>query len=258
MRRAHQAGLTVVAITDHDTLAGVAEATRAGADLGVRVVAGCEFSAQCEWGEVHLLGYFLPPEVAELEDFLLRWRTARRHRARRMVAALERQGIPVALEDVLDEAAGGSVGRPHLARVLVRTGVVAREQEAFDRWLAAGRPAYVAKELPTVAEVAAVVRAAGGLLVAAHLRERGTDASVRTFQADGVQGVEVRHPSHAPAIERRLSKLATRYDLARTGGSDWHGDGRARETGAPLGSHSIPNDWLTDLEDRHARSAPTR
>jgi len=257
VRRAHEAGLSVVAITDHDTLAGVAEATEAGAELGVRVVAGCEFSAQCAWGEVHLLGYFLPPEVLELEDFLLRWRTARRRRAKLMVDALERQGVPVVLDDVLAEAAGGSVGRPHVARVLVKTGMVAGEQEAFDRWLALGRPAYVPKELPTVAAVAAVVRGAGGLLVAAHLRDRGTDASVRAFHADGVEGIEVRHPSHPPAIERRLSKLATRYQLAKTGGSDWHGDARARETGAPLGSLTIPNDWLSDLEDRHARSAGT-
>ncbi len=258
VRRAHHAGIAVLALTDHDTVAGVPEAVRVAAELGIRVLPGCEFSAQADWGEVHLLGYFLPVDDPALEGFLTRQREARTRRAGLIVAALGRCGVAVSVDDVLREAAGGAVGRPHVARTLVRIGAVGREQEAFDRWLGFGRPAYVAKELPTIAGVADVVHRAGGLLAAAHLGMRGTDAAVSAFRAEGVDGIEVRHPSHTPATERRLSALAGRYDLARTGGTDWHGDARARETGTPLGSLTIPEDWLADLEERHEQSTRAR
>src|SRR5260221_177545 len=118
-RRARQAGLTAIALTDHDTTDGVAAAAAEGEPLGVRVVPGCEFSVKAPWGELHLLGYFLPVGEAHLEAFLRETRAARRRRGEQIVAKLQQLGVPIALDDVDAQAKGGAVGRPHVARALV-------------------------------------------------------------------------------------------------------------------------------------------
>ena len=120
-RRAQAAGLAAIALTDHDTTSGVPEATRAGEALGVRVVSGCEFSVKAPWGELHLLGYFLPPGHARLEEFLAGTRAARQRRAEQIVAHLRRLGVAIEVGDIVRAANGGALGRPHVARVLVRS-----------------------------------------------------------------------------------------------------------------------------------------
>src|SRR2546426_5222358 len=142
MRRAKAAGLAAIALTDHDTTDGVAEAADAGAALAIRVVPGCEFSVKAPWGELHVLGYFLPAGEPRLEDFLVGTRAARHRRAEQMVARLQRLGVEIALADVLREARDGSVGRPHVARALVARGVAADINDAFARYLGRrrGRP----------------------------------------------------------------------------------------------------------------------
>lgn len=254
MRRAAIVGLEAIALTDHDTLAGVAEAQAEGRAFGVRVVPGCEFSARADWGEVHLLGYFLPLGDPGLAAALAGWQAARRSRAERMVRLLVRHGVPVTLDDVEAEGGGGAaIGRPHVARALARRGAVRDPQEAFDRWLGRGRPAFVPKELPLVPDVTGLVHRVGGIAVVAHLGDRGTAGRLRAFREQGVDGVEVRHPSHDAVTERRLTTLAEQLSLVTTGGSDWHGDVGGRSSVA-LGSLAVPAEWLTRLEERRDRT----
>lgn len=253
--RAHAAGLAAIALTDHDTTAGVPEAARAGEPLGVRVVSGCEFSVRAPWGELHLLGYFLPPDDPGLDAFLTTTRAARRRRGEEMVARLQRHGVALPLDAVVRQAGGGALGRPHVARALVEAGFSEDIQEAFERWIGRGRPAYVEKPLPTLHEVANLVHAVGGLTVAAHLGEHGTEGQLVQFKHQGLDGIEVRHPSHPPATEERLTRLAARLELAVTGGSDWHGEAELGNSHAPLGGMAVPLEWLETLERRRGAAS---
>ena len=250
--RAHRAGLVAFALTDHDTLAGVPAAAATGERVGLRVIAGCEFSVRVSWGELHLLGYFLPPSHDGLAAFLADTRAARRRRGDEMVQRLQRLGVDVGVEHVAAAAGDGAVGRPHVARALVERGVVADIGEAFHRFLGRGRPAFVEKPLPPLARVTALVRSVGGVTVAAHLGNRANEGEVRQLKEQGVDGLEVRHPSHSEAIERRVADLAQKYDLATSGGSDWHGDTDLGGSHAELGGLDVPVEWLEQLERRRA------
>jgi len=252
VQRARAAGLAAIALTDHDTTDGVPEAEREGATLGVRVVSGCEFSVKAPWGELHLLGYFLPPGHPQLEEFLAGTRAARRRRAEQMVGRLQRLGVNIAIDDVVSAADGGALGRPHVARVLVERGASADINDAFVRYLGRGRPGYVEKPLPQLGQVAALVHGVGGIVAAAHLGEHGSEGQIRQFQEQGLDGLEVRHPSHSPATERRLARIAGQLGLAVTGGSDWHGDTELGDAHSPLGGQDIPGEWLEALERRRA------
>jgi predicted metal-dependent phosphoesterase TrpH len=249
-RRGREAGLAAIALTDHDTLDGVAVATAAGAALGLRVICGCEFSVKASWGEMHVLGYFLRAGHARLEAFLRETREARRRRGVQMVERLQRLGIAIDVADVTAQAGGGAVGRPHVARALVARGAAAHLQDAFSRFLGRGKAGYVEKPLPEFEIVAELVHEVGGVTVAAHVGDRGSEAQLRQFKARGLDGVEVRHPRHSAAIEARLTRLAAQLDLAVSGGSDWHGDGDAGDTHAPLGGLRVPAEWLAALERR--------
>ena len=257
-RRAHAAGLAAIALTDHDTTAGVAEAVRAGDEVGVRVICGCEFSTRAPWGELHLLGYFLQPEHERLQAFLVEKRAARRRRGEQMVDKLQRLGIDIAIADVETQAGEGAVGRPHVARALVERGVSADINEAFERYLGRGRAAYVEKPLPTLSRVTELVHDMGGLAVAAHLGDHGTEGQIRQFVEQGLDGIEVRHPSHAPATEARLSRIADHFGLVVSGGSDWHGDSNFGSSHAPLGGMDVPLEWLERLEARRAAKEEQR
>jgi predicted metal-dependent phosphoesterase TrpH len=256
--RGAAAGLAALALTDHDTIAGVPAAIEAGRRLGVRVVGGCEFSVAAPWGEMHVLGYFLPSDSKQLEDFLVRCRTDRERRGRAMVERLHRIGLALSDDDVLAEADGGAIGRPHVARALVRRGHVGSVGEAFDRYLARGRPGFVDKALPTFVAVADLVHGVGGVVSAAHLKDRGTRAVLQQLQSEGLDAVETRHPSHDPDVRARLTDLALSLKLLRSGGSDWHGDPEGDETHGALGSQEVPLEWLEQLEAARPPAAARR
>lgn len=219
----------------------------------MRVVSGCEFSVKAPWGELHLLGYFLPPDDERLQVFLTRTRTARLRRGEQMVGRLQQLGLDIDIAHVAAQAGEGALGRPHVARALVERGITPDIGEAFAQYLGRGRPAFVAKPLPTLVEVTALVHAVGGLAIAAHLGERGSEGQIRQFQAQGLDGLEVRHPSHSAATVNRLTKLAERLGLAVSGGSDWHGDTLLGETHAGLGEMDVPLEWLETLEHRRTK-----
>src|SRR5256885_11901607 len=147
--RSQAAGLAAIALTDHDTTSGVPEATRAGEALGVRVVSGCEFSVKAPWGELHLLGYFLPPGHARLEEFLAGTRAARQRRAEQIVAHLHRLGVAIEVGDIVRAANGGALGRPHAARGLGQRGGGRGTNEAVARHLGRGQPGLLAEPPPT-------------------------------------------------------------------------------------------------------------
>lgn len=204
------------------------------------------------WGELHLLAYFLPTDDSTLNAYLAQARSARERRGAEMVEKLQRLGVEIDLEDLAVQVGNGAVGRPHVARALVDAGAVDDFEQAFDRYLGRGRPAFVAKPLPALREVTDLVHGVGGLAIAAHLGDRGHESQLRAFKADGLDGLEVRHPSHPKHVEARLVKLAHELDLAVSGGSDWHGeaDPGLAQTHAPLGGMAVPIEWLEELERR--------
>lgn len=246
VEEAARSGLAVIALTDHDTLAGIEEARAAGARLGVRVVAGVELSAVEDEREVHLLGLHVARFDA-IDRHLETFRATRRDRARVIVEKLHALGVPVSFDAVLAEAGDGAVGRPHVARALVAGGFVRDLREAFDRWLGDGRPAYAPKERLTLEQGVALVHAAGGLAVLAHPGSEATRQRLEELRAIGLDGVEVLHPSHSAEEARRIGVLVEELDLVPSGGSDWHGANSGTRT---LGSMHVPGAWLAMQEAR--------
>ncbi len=248
VRAAHEAGLAAVALTDHDTLGGVPEALATGAELSIRVVPGAELSTRFGDREWHLLALHVA-DVQGLDDRLAVYREARLARAERIVGRLVELGLPVTLQEILAESGGGSIGRPHVAAVLVRRGYVADFREAFDRWLGAGRPAFVDKELIGLSEACDMIHEAGGLAVLAHPGAYGRRATLEPMVRAGLDGLEVRHPGHAPDDERRLTNIAADFGLVRSGGSDWHGSPDGHRI---LDSMRVPHEWLEEQDERVA------
>ncbi|HEY0969790.1 MAG TPA: PHP domain-containing protein [Gemmatimonadales bacterium] len=248
VERAGAAGLAALALTDHDTLAGVAEAMAAGERVGVRVVAGAELSAHDGEDEVHLLALHVE-DPAVLDAELARFRERRHERAAEMVRLLRALGASVTLESVLERAGEGAVGRPHVARAMVDAGFVRDHREAFDRYIGAGRPAYVPKDVLPVVDAIRIAHDAGGIAVFAHPGGSGTRDRVERFARAGLDGLEVLHPSHGSEDVARLGALADHFGMVRSGGSDWHG---ATEGPRTLGVMRVPHAWLDAQDERVA------
>ncbi|MBX6350565.1 MAG: PHP domain-containing protein [Clostridia bacterium] len=237
VRRAVALGLAGLALTDHDTQAGLAEARAAARGRRLVFVPGIELSAEDEDGvEVHILGYGVPESGGPLAELLERMRAARAERMARMIERLRRSGLPVEEEDVAREAGGAPPGRPHLARVLVRMGRARDVADAFDRYLAPGRPGYEPR--PKLSPEAAVrsVRAAGGVAVWAHPGPALGKARLSRLVAAGLGGIECFHPDMTAEDTGRALQAAEAHGLAATGGSDFHAEGER----VPLGSVTVP------------------
>lgn len=233
-------GLSAIALTDHDTVDGVEEARATADHAGIRFVAGIELSAEEDGVEIHILGLHLA-DVASLHDRLLELRAERIDRARAIVARLAELGVSISYDAVLAHAAGGAVGRPHVARAMMDAGVVRDFREAFDRYLGAARPAFIPKKKLTVADAVQMIHAAGGLAVWAHPGTHAGDPLLSAVSNAGLDGLEVLHPSHGPEMVSRLTALCEARDLVPSGGSDWHATPGATRT---LGSQSVPFEWL--------------
>jgi predicted metal-dependent phosphoesterase TrpH len=246
VREAKRVGLTAIALTDHDTLDGIAAATAAGAALGVRVVPGIELSAVEGDAETHILGLHLS-DTRHLDERLIGLREMRLGRAERIVVRLNELGVRIEMAAVLEQAAGGAIGRPHVARAMIAEGWAVDFRDAFDRYLGSGRPAYVAKERLSAADAIAAIHKAGGLAVLAHPAQSGTRDRIESFVRAGIDGVEVRHPSHSPDDVARLTALVDFFGLVPSGGSDWHG---ASEGARTLGMMRVPEAWLERQDAR--------
>lgn len=222
-------GLAAIALTDHDSLAALDEARRAGLRLGVEVVAGVELSLTHAGCDVHLLAYFVDPAEPRLATRLARLREVRAKRGERIVEKLRALGVDVTFEDVARHAGAGAVGRPHVARALVEKRIVASVSEAFDRWLGDGRPAFVEKEKLDAEEALGLVHGARGVAVLAHpglLPEASRYKILRDLATLGMEGVEVEHSRHSSEERRRLRDIANELRLVTTGGSDFHGENK--------------------------------
>jgi len=244
VQAAADAGLYAIALTDHDSVEGLPEANEAGARLGVRIVPGVELSTHFEGEELHLLGLHLA-KLDAMRAALDELQGQRVRRAERIVTTLNAHGIPVTMEAVLAEAGTGAVGRPHIARAMLAGGWVREFREAFDKWIGWGRPAYMAKETFDVADAIALVHRAGGLAVWAHPGELATPSRIARLAEQGLDAVEVLHPSHQPYLVQRLVDYTAQAGLLPSGGSDWHG---TQEGPRKLGGQLVPKIWL-DWQD---------
>lgn len=250
------AGCRAVALTDHDRLDGLAPARAAASGLGVEVVPGCELS--CAWpsGTLHLLVYFVEEGEGALQDELSSLQADREDRNRRLVARLADMGLPVSEEEVAAEAGGSGAGRPHVAAVLVRAGVVGSIQEAFDRYLGRGGSAYVSKARLSPARAIRLARRSGGLAVVAHpdtlgLDPAGTLAAVGELAALGLVGLEAHYGRYSPDHRSELARMATRLGLVATGGSDYHGTYKPDlQVGTGTGDLDVPDSALAALGER--------
>lgn len=237
---AARCGLSAIALTDHDTIDGVLAAREAGDRLGIRVIAAVELSAFLDDHEVHLLALHLS-RLERLEERLTELRALRYSRGQRIVEKLNALGIPITFDEVLQQSAGGAVGRPHIARVLMARGVVHDFRDAFARYLGGSGAAFVPKDKLSLVDAIAIAHEAGALAIWAHPGDAGRRDRLEPLIAAGLDGVEIRHPGHSRDDIKRLQALCDFFDLVPSGGSDWHGgDEGARR----LGAMNVPVDWL--------------
>ena len=230
----------VLAVTAHDSLEAVPAAIAAGGRLGVRVVPGVELSVKAPSGSMHLLAYFDGTAPAQFADRLVELRRARERRAERIVSRLSRLGVPIRMEDVAARA-GGAIGRPHIAEPLLAAGHVTTRQEAFDRYLADGGDAWVPHEGLGAEDAVRLVADAGGASSLAHpgtLRMAPDQLAgfVRRLAGIGLTGIEVHRPEHTAERRHAYGRLAERFGLVPSGGSDFHHPGgvvRPGDTGNP-------------------------
>lgn len=244
VRRAADAGLSVISLTDHDSSAGVAEATKAGRELGIEVVPGAELSANVSGTDVHILAHFIDTEHDELITCFETYRNARRERAERMVKKLNKMGIRVRMEQVLAKAAGAAIGRPHVADVMLEEGFVFSTNEAFHKYIGYSKPAYEPKYAISPADTIRLIHSAGGVASLAHPRLYSRDDLIPGLVADGIDGIEVRHIRHGASDVARYSAIADEHGLLKTGGSDCHGDGRGD---AVIGTVPVPPEFVDGL-----------
>ncbi|MBU1566394.1 MAG: PHP domain-containing protein [Proteobacteria bacterium] len=252
---AHKLGLTAIAITDHDTIEGVEEAMHFGDQLGVEVVSGLELSIKLGDCAVHLLGYLFSPLDSDLLLALQRLQVARLERNRVILENLNRLGVDVKMQELKKISCHGQSGRPHIAQILVKKGVVKNIDEAFDRYLAKGGLAYAPRAVFQAEEAIRMIKDAGGLAVLAHpqqLEKSGKDvnAVITKLRTAGLDGVEVYYPTHSRQFKKKLLFVAKKLGLLITGGSDYHGTIRPGTTLAGGKNCSVPINVLEEMKQR--------
>ena len=251
--RAAGVGIRTMAVTDHDTMAGVPAAAVAADARGVAFLAGIEITAVDERRDVHVLGYFLHHEPSGLTQFLRAARQDRVRRARGMAEKLASLGAPIEIEDLIRaaEESGKAVARPNVARALIDAGYVRSLQEAFDRYLADDGPAYVARTGASPAEVVRLVAAVGGVSALAHPGLLRKDHLIPNLAAAGLDALEVFHSEHGSGDQARYLRLAEQHGLAVSGGSDFHGDDHHRAR--CFGRVGLPAERFAALRQRLQR-----
>lgn len=253
---AREHGVGTLALTDHDTTAGLDEALTEGRRIHIDVIPGVEINTDVDEFEVHVLGYYVDHTRADFQAFLTRMRAGRVDRARAMVEKLHELHVPVEWARVEAIAAGASVGRPHVARALVEARRVATVQEAFERFLGRRGPAYVPRLAVSPEEAVDAVRAAGGVPVLAHPGWASSGPVIERVPglvAHGLAGIEVYYPDHTAEMIAQYLEVARRYGLVATGGTDFHGGSLA--TRVPPGSVNVPPEVVPALRARWQEAA---
>ncbi|MHC5020963.1 MAG: PHP domain-containing protein [Planctomycetota bacterium] len=246
--KAAQDGVTTLAVTDHDTLDGLAESQAAGAEHGVRIVPGIELSVTHEGTDFHVLGLFVDPAEPALAGLLESRRQDRVARVHQTLEKLDALGVGVTFEQVLEYSGEeGVMGRPHIARAIVAAGHAGSTDEVFARWLKNGGPAHIPYPKLSSEEGIAAVLAAGGVASLAHPAIDDGDGKLESFKAAGIDAVEVWHPSHNPSQVRHFTARAAELELLCSGGSDFHGTGKKHSL--TLGTPGCPVEAFEALED---------
>ncbi len=263
VKLALKAGLGAIAITDHDAVDGNAEAFAEGAMRGLEVVPGVEISCNFTPTNVHIVGLFIDPAETALAETLAEVREYRTRRNPVILAKLAEFGMDIALEEVAAKAQGKSIGRPHIAQVMMEKGYVADFQEAFDKYLATGRPAYVVRRRISAEEGIGLIRGAGGLAFLAHpgllaLAPRILEGMIYKLARAGLDGIEVYYSDHLPTDVGTFKRVADEYDLLWGGGTDFHGPVKPGiEIGVGRGDLQIPYDLVVRMKGRLiARGTP--
>ncbi|HUK84014.1 MAG TPA: PHP domain-containing protein [Verrucomicrobiae bacterium] len=249
VREAARQGFAAIAVTDHDTLDAVPESRRAGGEFAIEVIAGVEITCRVETQEVHMLGFLFGETWKDqsLRAVLDHSKRVREQRIAQFVVKFNELGIPLTLQDVQELSNAGTVGRPHVAMALQKRGFVKSVEEAFERFLKRGKPAFVERYRMTAGEAIGHIKRAGGVAVLAHPALNRVDAQIPNLVEQGLDGLEVWHSRQSPAQSESYLKLAERLGLLATGGSDCHGTVR----GEPLlGSVKIPYDRVEALRER--------
>jgi len=265
VRYAKAKGLQAIAITDHDTVEGCKEGLSEGERIGFEVIPGIEISAEHSPGSMHILGFFLDIHHPLLTERLKYLQKARAERNPKITEKLNRLGIDITLEEVLRASGGGQVGRPHFANVLLEKKVVRNFQEAFDRFLKKGAPAYVDKFRFTSKEALHFINEAQGVAVLAHPNTLGMNGYSELEKLilhlidEGLKGIEVYYPEHSAAEIVQYKSLAAKYGLLSTGGTDYHGMEKSElDIGVGRGDMKLPYSIVQNIKTVRSRSLSGR
>ena len=251
---AKQQGLSALAVTDHDSVAALPEALAAGQRLGIRIIAGIAISCLHRDIELHILGYFIDQDHPDLKPTLARYLSSREDRNPKIIERLCRLGVDVTYEEVKTLAGSGTIGRPHIARIMLKKGYVSSVADAFDRYLADGGPAYVARVLPSAQEAIAFLHSIGGVPVLAHPTygdrlKISSDQLCAELKSFGLAGLETLYSSHTARQTDRFRGIAREHTLLMTGGSDFHGDSKPDVlVGTGYGSLKVPIELLDEIQ----------
>ncbi|MBU0672308.1 MAG: PHP domain-containing protein [Candidatus Margulisbacteria bacterium] len=248
---AKKGGLTTIAITDHDVVAGIERAKKKGAELGVAVIPGIELTTEAFDSEIHILGYFIDTQSAELLEIISKIQKSREDRIFTICEKLQALGVKLDPDKVFAIAGHRAAGRPHVARALIAEGYVKNFKEAFVRYLDFHGPAYVSHYKLSPAEAIKLVLAADGLPVFGHPAVSACDQCIPELMSTGLVGLEVYYGAHNQGQTQHYLELAEKYGLLLTGGSDYHGSTSGREI--KLGDFSIADDLVEKLKNEHLR-----
>jgi predicted metal-dependent phosphoesterase TrpH len=244
-------GFAAMALTDHDSVEGSARMAAACAAAGIEFIVGAELTAEHDGTEVHILGYFLDPQNQRLLSEIAKFQAVRQNRIREMVARINALGVPLEAESVFALANCKSPGRPHVARALVKAGLISNLDEAFERFLKKNRPAWVPKAKISALDAMELIHHAGGLAVMAHPGLNRTDDVIPALVKAGMDGIECFHTKHSTAMSKCYLEVAEKFHLLVTGGSDCHGFSK----GKPLiGGVKLPYEHVERMKAKQVES----
>ena len=252
VKLAAKQGVKVLAVTDHDSVSGLAEAMDEAARHGIEIVPGLEINCDVDGAEIHVLGYCVDWRADWFEAFLVEQRAERTGRVHRIVERLTELGLPLTAEEVLAICKEGSPGRPHVAQAMVARGYVRSVREAFDRYLRAGGPANVPRRRLAPVEAVQVIRRARGVPVFAHPGLANRDEMIPELVQAGLGGIETYYPEHSAGQIDAYRAICRTHDLVATGGSDYHGPHTGRAS--TLGSPHVPLEVWHELKARAAQA----